>query len=1754
MVERVPYGVSFAYPSSLTDVGECNWNQEFSDEVIEANCLPERFSDFMVDYNRNTSDAIVAHFTSLTALTLSLWLKCGRFCSKVHAFFDTAESFYGKVSELQLSTQGWEQMLDEMPGEDMIKDVRSKLYMSIFLLTNFANLFEDKEMRKACSQADNGGKTARGGRRQGGKSRANVGLSINWIQEKKRLLTSYCEILSPQLGKIFESDSSKKNMTRFNGSFARAIASLTTRFLICWSPSYQEPLFKLLLLLLENNSDYVPILAAECARCLAQPTADPAVFVSLVQSVYRVDAGRSFVTVLFMEISKGDSSDSSELTNESAAVKNYSTFLTQLAADCPDIIIHGLSSLRILRAKQSPTLRIGILNVYCELVSVKLHRENLEPRDRSLRNQLLAVMLEHLHDRNAIVRSRVLQLWKRLLIEKCIPLSTFRRLVPLVSDRVKDKSVLVRKYALLLLTALVENNPFLVELSIESISRQMQNVKADLERLQLLSESMDCTFVFHSILAIVSVLPADGISKREETEFWNRARNAAEEAVESVYNTFWKEGAFDPTGELSMAIASADNLNQDICNAFQLISVDNFEEAVTEMIAISKKYANNCYFSLMLNSELRIAGSVIYPSISEEQAPNAIDYPAGVDLLRKQLVCAFLEDCLHFATTVSSSLTVVMEMLCDNEQVNVLDAVMFMAACAERKIISRVDDCWCCWNLIWSSQKRVKVAVLSAFRRLYFQNGDKDCRDEEAAKRLIELASSANHEKRITLEKVLQESFDDNSLPKEIMHACWNAFYTKISEEERGALIALLGMMIKIDPPIFIEHITDVVTYALGVKASSNHYLALSASEALKKLGDVDRAAVRERLSMCREQTAKCKLVPRLAWLLSEGIFDCSHSVWVPIMQQAVELLFNVSKRPDVLAAKLLRSVAKAALSAPESNKNECLARLLQLVGEVAIRTVNFAHTTLIGLAQARQQQQRAGHSDQQAGECAPSSNRLDLIVEATPVEYARMSVERFVDVETLNRSSLLRPFADTVIYVCKNINLYPHQLVQCAAGIALLKLMHISSSWCSNNCQLLFNLLENSANANLRISIVQLLPDLCVRFPNELGPWIEKLFARLFDDNIQVRIACVSSVSHLILQDRIKPRIFIADMAICCMDDNPDVANMAKAFFKQYSEKEPIYSAIAFIVERLSEDGSTVDLEKFKSIMTWLFGLVCKDVQLERLVERFCQVFSGTQSLKHLEYLSCSLTLLKYNDKMVRKLLENLRSYQTKLGEKTVYENFVKLATIAAKGGSAETKLKLKNWKDELDKWHDLYASATASQENGIVQQEHNATTTADEPPSTPASVAKRTSSDSGEEHSSANASCENTPSNGIGAGGNIDVQTCKSNTFVCTFLFRSLVVHGCRSSSGFVLIACYLSRLAYMGCDGGTIPTRGELVRTKKKAAKVEREVANAARWKNCSLTQQRLKRPVVASRLGKMYNKEAVIEALIKKKTGVVFEGLDCIDSLKDVKELKLTKNPAYDTKSAEVTGSHHDSNVAEYMCPIAGVEMNGNYRFVVLWSCGCVISEKAMKEIESSTCANCGTAYSSDDVVVIYGTEEEVETYRLRVNKMRSAADTRKHIAGCTENGSLSDGSSAEKKKAKTSSDIVSSHPHEARTVTKSSNQDDPTTSKTFKPLIENGGNGSLPDHSRPQKRKLKPSSETISNQSHEARKTVKTSIQDDPTTSKTYKSLFTTSKEARERPQAHWVTGISLVLPFITPVLEKKSNGLDDHWALQFASK
>jgi hypothetical protein len=69
-------------------------------------------------------------------------------------------------------------------------------------------------------------------------------------------------------------------------------------------------------------------------------------------------------------------------------------------------------------------------------------------------------------------------------------------------------------------------------------------------------------------------------------------------------------------------------------------------------------------------------------------------------------------------------------------------------------------------------------------------------------------------------------------------------------------------------------------------------------------------------------------------------------------------------------------------------------------------------------------------------------------------------------------------------------------------------------------------------------------------------------------------------------------------------------------------------------------------------------------------------------------------------------------------------------------------------------------------------------------------------------------------------------------------------------------------------MGCDGGSIPKRIELVKTKQKEAAPDKQVLQDTKWFHCMLSKELLRSPIVADFLGNLYNKEAVLRYLLNK----------------------------------------------------------------------------------------------------------------------------------------------------------------------------------------------------------------------------------------------------------------------------------------------
>jgi condensin complex subunit 1 len=86
------------------------------------------------------------------------------------------------------------------------------------------------------------------------------------------------------------------------------------------------------------------------------------------------------------------------------------------------------------------------------------------------------------HDTNGYARAGVLRVWTNLVELKAMPHTRVATVAELASDRLKDKSSLVRKAALHLLCAVVAHNPMTMYMDPSVYKEKAQQVQMWLEQ------------------------------------------------------------------------------------------------------------------------------------------------------------------------------------------------------------------------------------------------------------------------------------------------------------------------------------------------------------------------------------------------------------------------------------------------------------------------------------------------------------------------------------------------------------------------------------------------------------------------------------------------------------------------------------------------------------------------------------------------------------------------------------------------------------------------------------------------------------------------------------------------------------------------------------------------------------------------------------------------------------------------------------------------------------------------------------------------------------------------------------------------------------------------------------------------------------------------------------------------------------------------------------------------------------------------
>lgn len=233
-------------------------------------------------------------------------------------------------------------------------------------------------------------------------------------------------------------------------------------------------------------------------------------------------------------------------------------------------------------------------------------------------------------------------------------------------------------------------------------------------------------------------------------------------------------------------------------------------------------------------------------------------------------------------------------------------------------------------------------------------------------------------------------------------------------------------------------------------------------------------------------------------------------------------------------------------------------------------------------------------------------------------------------------------------------------------------------------------------------------------------------------------------------------------------------------------------------------------------------------------------------------------------------------------------------------------------------------------------------------------------------------------------------------------------------------------------MGNDGGTIVKRTDIVKVRNDGSdsKVDPAILAKVLATTCSISHQPLQPPIVADRLGHLYNKDSILKYLLSKadikgdteaaKKADRIAGH--IRGMKDVQTLKPTENPAY--KSASKKGEQDEDKPAPFICPLNQREMNGRHRFVYIRQCSCMMSSsgliatiydqivntnKEQKEGQNTVgCPICATPFSASsfrkneiiaggDVIILNGSESEVQAQRIAMENERAAEQAKKKEA-------------------------------------------------------------------------------------------------------------------------------------------------------------
>lgn len=535
--------------------------------------------------------------------------------------------------------------------------------------------------------------------------------------------------------------------------------------------------------------------------------------------------------------------------------------------------------------------------------------------------------------------------------------------------------------------------------------------------------------------------------------------------------------------------------------------------------------------------------------------------------------------------------------------------------------------------LALAREPNVRAAAVRAYVTL-LAPGDAELDEKESAvavtNGLVALTIGATAGELACLEALVSALSKDGKplITKGVITVTWDLFAGKIPDTtmpQRKAACILIGMFTTTFPDSLQSRVQTIESVGLSEPAFRRWSCA-----ALCKLPEGSD----ETLRISKQLIELCKTTTDLA-----------------VVDQAISAVYRLHPSPEVDISNLIKALAGTISESAKSASIADLSRFLVIVGQVAIKQL-VRNESMVGELKKKvaDGNKHGGDNEDTERSLAEADNALDL-----------------AEAELVGPESLLGRYGAVASRIAADEDA-PGQL-RAAAVLCMTKLMCVKNSYCSSNLRLMFTILKSASHSHVRSNAVIALGDLAFRFPNLVEPWSSHIYAALRDEDTQVRTNSLMALTHLILNDMVKVKGQIVEIAVCLLDDVTHIADKARNFFHELARKSSnaIYNILPDIISCLSKKSDVTSVD-FKTVIAFLIGLLDKDKHAEGMIEKLCHRFRAVSDQQECRDLAHCISLLNISERGLKKFNDNFKSYANAIVDDAVHKSILSMVAKAKK------------------------------------------------------------------------------------------------------------------------------------------------------------------------------------------------------------------------------------------------------------------------------------------------------------------------------------------------------------------------------------------------------------------------------------------------------------------------------------------------------